>query len=242
VIRTRAIKWECISFAKFMRRRLYEGPGCALMVPLHEKLNFHRSWDDREWKNIDQPLEALPECFVEFAIRKRKLAGAPTAQTDRSPRRQRVSERLATVDGPRSPPAWSEGEEARIRSALEFIPADNRDDAWLRVGAALHWTGWNEKARGIWDGWSKTSDKYNPADQDKAWNSFSRPYEGRPITLGTLYRLAKQHGYEEAPTGEIAELNARHFLIRNIGGKCLVGEMVGNSLGSGRGAFQARGL
>jgi hypothetical protein len=58
--------------------------------------------------------------------------------------------------------------------------------------------------------------------------------------------LAKRHGYsfhqeplpepEEPPLlkGVISEINEKHFLIRNIGGKCMVGEMIPNPAGSGQ--------
>jgi Family of unknown function (DUF5906) len=81
---------------------------------------------------------------------------------------------------------------------------------------------------------SENRDHYNPTDQDKLWDSFARGYQGRPITLGTLFALAKKYRWEEPPPNEIAELNERHFLIRNIGGKCLVGEMVPSPLGSAK--------
>jgi hypothetical protein len=132
-----------------------------------------------------------------------------------------------------SPPEWSEAEEARIDSALDFIPADDRD-VWLRVGMAMHWTGWGDRARRMWERWSNKSKKYNADEQDKAWNSFGASKDKDPVTLGTLFDLAKQHGWEEAPTKEIDELNERHFVIRNIGGKCLIGEMVPNPMGSGQ--------
>src|SRR5262249_44521067 len=56
-------------------------------------------------------------------------------------------------------------------------------------------------------------------------------YEGQPITLGTLFALAKSYVWEEPPPDEIAELNRRYFVIGNIGGKCLVGEIVTDELG-----------
>jgi hypothetical protein len=37
-----------------------------------------------------------------------------------------------------------------------------------------------------------------------------------------------------SPKDFVAQLNQRHFLIRNIGGKCLVGEMIPNPIGSGQ--------
>jgi hypothetical protein len=132
-----------------------------------------------------------------------------------------------------SPPEWSEAEEARIESALDCIPAEDRE-IWLYIGMALHWTGWGDPARKMWEGWSNKSTKYDPDEQDKAWKSFAKPdYKGPVVTLGTLFHLAKKHGWEEVPIKEIEELNQRHFVIRSIGGKCLIGEMVPNRMGSG---------
>jgi hypothetical protein len=139
-----------------------------------------------------------------------------------------------STEHPKStPPAWSELEGARIRSALQVIPADERE-IWLRVGMALHWTTWGDRARALWDEWSKRSQKFEDSEQAKAWTSFGRVgYAGPVATLGALFHLAKQYGWEEPAPNEIAKLNARHFLIRNVGGKCLVGEMQPNPIGSG---------
>ena len=91
----------------------------------------------------------------------------------------------------------SEAQEKRIRSALQCIPADNRD-VWLRIGMALHWTGWGFPARSIWDDWSRTSSKFDPRDQDKTWRSFGPgSHGGRVITLGTLFALAKANGWRD---------------------------------------------
>jgi putative DNA primase/helicase len=93
-------------------------------------------------------------------------------------------------------PDWSAAEEQRVRDALTFIPADDRD-VWLRVGMALHWSGW-KTAREIWNAWSQTCpDKFDSADQPKVWNSFGQPRNGDPVTLATLFHLAREHGWSE---------------------------------------------
>jgi putative DNA primase/helicase len=101
---------------------------------------------------------------------------------------------------------WSEAGEVRLRSALAAIPADNRD-VWLKVGFALYdfaaadsrWQG-----RGKWDEWSKTCpEKFDPAGQDKAWESFGRDYDGERVTVATIYHLAKEHGWVD-PSGPLA--------------------------------------
>jgi hypothetical protein len=69
-------------------------------------------------------------------------------------------------------------EEVRLRGALAVIPAEDRD-TWLKVGAALHLHG----AREVWDDWSKTSGKFNAADQDRVWASFHGERKEGVITV-----------------------------------------------------------
>jgi hypothetical protein len=88
---------------------------------------------------------------------------------------------------------WSPGAEARTRSGLSVIPSVNRD-IWLRVGMALHASGW-PNAFDIWNEWSRTCpEKYDEADQKKTWDSLGRR-TGQSITLGTVFHLAEQHGW-----------------------------------------------
>jgi hypothetical protein len=186
----------------------------------------HASGKIYEWVNVATRLGDCPKCIIDFAIRKRRFG--PAGKPGRLPadeQHSRVIERAMTGLSSHAPPAWNEGEEGRIRLALGFVPADNRED-WLKTGMALHWTGWGDRARAIWETWSQKSDKYDQTGQDKAWESFGRHRgEGAPVTLGTLYNLAKQHGFAEKPPDEIEELNRRYFVVK-IGGKSLIGELV----------------
>ncbi len=94
-------------------------------------------------------------------------------------------------------PNWSDHEEARIRAALKFIPAIDRQ-TWLHVGMALHWTGWDDKARGIWDDWSQTyREKFDENDQAKTWRGF-RTNRDKAKTLATLFSLAIEGGWDSA--------------------------------------------
>jgi hypothetical protein len=116
------------------------------------------------------------------------------------PSRDLAGTALHSLAGQR--PAWSPAEEARLRSALFAIPADKRP-IWLDVGMALHSTGW-PNALAIWDEWSRTfPEKYNELDQKATWTSFDRPRSGPLKTIGTLFRLAKAHGWSDtAPPSE----------------------------------------
>jgi hypothetical protein len=82
---------------------------------------------------------------------------------------------------------------ANVKSALPFISADDRKN-WFDVGAALHWTGWT-CARELFDEWSRTSLKFDAADQDKTWRSFGRGYKGKPKTIASLFQMAMVAGW-----------------------------------------------
>lgn len=111
---------------------------------------------------------------------------------------------------------YAEDQARRIRSAMAFIPSDNRD-IWLRVGMALHSTGWGFSARAIWDEWSRTSPKFDPVDQDRTWRSFGRSCRpGSLVTLGTLFALAKQHGWHSGSCQKLIAHYAGHLLVRGI--------------------------
>ncbi len=93
-------------------------------------------------------------------------------------------------------PEWSPAEEARLRSAASVIPAIDRE-VWLHVGMAFHSTG-SPNAFKMWDTWSRTcSEKYHDANQQKTWESFGRPRDGASITVATIYRLARERGWNE---------------------------------------------
>ena len=93
---------------------------------------------------------------------------------------------------PEPPASLSPAEEARLRCALEVIPADERK-IWLTVGMALHAVG----ARTIWDDWSKTCpEAFDQADQDKTWAGFKDDRENG-ITIATAYHMACKAGWHE---------------------------------------------
>jgi putative DNA primase/helicase len=102
----------------------------------------------------------------------------------------------------RSPTPWSEAEEARLRSALNFIPAKSRD-VWFKVGGALHDLAngdprWAEPARRLWDEWSQSCPKkFVPAAQVTNWDSFGREYEGERVTVATIFHWARQAGWRD---------------------------------------------
>ena len=117
-----------------------------------------------------------------------------------------------------SGPTPSEEQEARLRSALASIPADERD-TWRDMGFALHSLGWGEKGFEIWTDWSRTCpEKYDEADQQKTWESFDHPYDGPKITAKTIFYKARQNGWiDESPAHHFhTDLgNARRLIKRH---------------------------
>ena len=91
--------------------------------------------------------------------------------------------------------SWSD-----IRSALESIPANCSREEWVTVGMALKWAGdqTNQLDQGLtlWHDWSQQSvDKY-PGEKEivNQWVSF-RNDKATAVKLGSLFHIAKQHGW-----------------------------------------------
>ncbi len=83
-----------------------------------------------------------------------------------------------------------------LKDALKHLSSENRE-TWLKIGMALASTN-HSAAFALWDEWSRVSDKYDEEDQYRTWQSF-REQSGKdhdnPVTLGTLYKLARDKGW-----------------------------------------------
>lgn len=83
-----------------------------------------------------------------------------------------------------------ESEVREIRSALNFIDADDRDN-WVNIGMILKDIG-TDQARSLWDEWSQKSDKYDAKDQSRKWNTF-KPKGDK--TIASIFFMAKAQGW-----------------------------------------------
>ena len=83
-----------------------------------------------------------------------------------------------------------------LKSAVYAIPAEDWD-TWFRVGSALK-THLGDAGFELWDGWSRTSHKYNSQRSQSTWNSLQK---GR-ITIGTVYYMAREHGWNHSDYDE----------------------------------------
>lgn len=77
---------------------------------------------------------------------------------------------------------------ARINASLEYVCADDRD-IWMKAGMAIH--SWNQSdlAYKLWTEWSKSSEKFDEAEQNKVWSKFK---PGGGVNIETLFWLANR--------------------------------------------------
>jgi hypothetical protein len=91
-----------------------------------------------------------------------------------------------------------------VESAVAVIPADDRA-TWLQVGMALHWSR-RDRARDLWDAWSRSSSKFDAATQEAAWRGFHAERDGNVVKIATLYDLARKHGWTGSRPDPLADL------------------------------------
>lgn len=134
---------------------------------------------------------------------------------------------------------------ADLRSALVAIPSDDRD-LWQRIGHALKTIG--DQGWALFDEWSAKSDKYDPADTRRVWESFKPTQtnykaifveaqrrgwvnpasKGAVKELNPLWSLAQRLEMEE---GELAEaIEYKPEVVRNIVTSCAFSQTSGKFL------------
>ena len=92
----------------------------------------------------------------------------------------------------------------RAVKALHHISPDCDYDQWIELGQALH-TEFGEAGLGPWMTWSMAGAKFaGTKDIETHWKSF---HQGKGVGLGTLYKHAKDCGWE-APTKQTERKSA----------------------------------
>jgi len=112
---------------------------------------------------------------------------------------------------------------SRLNSALDAIDADDRD-VWIRIGLALRHELGAETGYPVWVTWSKKSDKFDEDDAERTWNSFKDTVPEVPVTLGTIFFLAKENGWIDSVGimhDAVRALDDKHFMAFE-GGKSWV--------------------
>src|SRR5690606_28773614 len=85
---------------------------------------------------------------------------------------------------------------AELRSALASMRADDRD-LWVANGQRLKKLG--ERGRALWLEWSQTSDKFDPADAARVWDSFTADHTG----YQAVFAAAQRSGWVNPMSGSV---------------------------------------
>lgn len=103
--------------------------------------SIHPSGIRYEWGNDITEFAEAPDWLVQYAKGKLNVECTPLAiPGDVSAKIKTERSTITTaLNNTAVPSPWTQMEEDRLRSALDWIPAHDRD-IWLRVGMALHWT------------------------------------------------------------------------------------------------------
>jgi hypothetical protein len=145
------------------------------------------------------------------------LPGGPEAATPvvrPAARNGKLGQEGGQGGGPKaSEPPGDNGETDRgdLRTALESLPADYRDnyDRWIRVGMALSPLG--DDGLALWDRWSQGSVKYEPGCCAEKWPTFE---PGHGLTPRSVFHWAQAAGWrnpasrdgDEKPEAEADDL------------------------------------
>lgn len=99
-----------------------------------------------------------------------------------------------------------------LRSALLSMRADDRD-LWVKLGLALFLLG--DVGRGLWMEWSATSEKYDPSDAARTWDSFERTRTDYRVVFaeaqrrGWLNTASKPAGGDSSPPAGVGDTDTR---------------------------------
>lgn len=97
-----------------------------------------------------------------------------------------------------------------LRSALSYISPDDYE-RWIHVGQALHSTDAGNQAFGLWEEWSKGSDKYQPGQTQKKWRTFKT---GGKLNVESIFAWAAQAGWVNTATIKQAQDDDLLALVR----------------------------
>ena len=105
-----------------------------------------------------------------------------------------------------------------IRAALAHIPANCDRDTWSRVAMAIKSEYPDSIGQDLFGEWSASADSYDAKAARSTWRSVKA---GGGVTVATLLRLAKEHGFalpkgDQAPTGPDTATLARREREREL--------------------------
>lgn len=107
-----------------------------------------------------------------------------------------------------------------VSSMLASIPnADLDYDTFIQIGMAVHHST-GGMGYHIWDGWAKTSAKYDDTQMDYWWNHFGK--HPIPVTVGTLIHHAEVNGWyrpvtlDDAPGVDVQEPDDLMAMVQGV--------------------------
>ena len=100
-------------------------------------------------------------------------------------------------------------ETQELQSALDSLsPASLSYQEWCTVGMALKEAG---QPVSLWEDWSRRdAGRYHPGECARKWESFHG--SGTPVTVSSIFALARAHGWQGVPDRELDwndEIDAR---------------------------------
>lgn len=101
------------------------------------------------------------------------------------------------------------GDEEEVREALKFIEADDYD-IWISFGLALK-NGFGPQGFPLWNSWSQTSSKYE--GEEKAAEVWDGLQPNGNLTIGTVFKQAKERGWNGPSNAIIREMNSRFGIL-----------------------------
>lgn len=185
-------------------RRYKGGPGLdikahggfVLLPPSRDRMGGAYTWA----RHV--PIAALPAHLLTYA----QAAGAQRAALPQLAVPQHLQARaqrdLAGAGLAGMGLDWSPHEEARIRSALKCIGETCGYDAFLKICASLHGLNWvrsdgSDIGFEILNEWCQGfSERYSLDGLEYKWRSFRPDYRGARATIGTLFYLAGEAGWD----------------------------------------------
>jgi len=98
-------------------------------------------------------------------------------------------------------PALQSDDWSKARDALQFIQLSEGDyELWIEIGQSLH-GGFGDAGRELWLQWSATQPGFEGEhDIEAHWKSF----KGSGRSLGTLFHMARQAGFEQSKKPKMA--------------------------------------
>jgi P4 family phage/plasmid primase-like protien len=96
-----------------------------------------------------------------------------------------------------------------VEGALNHINSDDRE-MWRDVGMALKRAGEDEgltAAFGLWDAWSRSSEKYDARKNQTQWDGFRGASPSGVVTLGSVWHYATEGGWEPPRKEKLADVD-----------------------------------